>query len=89
MAAILVTYDLNKLGQDYAALDEVLDSYPTHWRFQRSAWIIDTDETEFDVASKLAALMDSNDVLFVTRVAETASWWGYDEEGDRWFQSVI
>lgn len=90
MAAVLVIYDLPKLGQNYKCIKEKIEQhYPTHWRFQQSAWVIETRDSEEDVCNRLSACLDDNDKLFATRIAETSAWIGYDDQGTQWLASVI
>ena len=89
MAALLISYDLNAQGQNYACITKKLEAYETHWRFQRSVWMIQTDESELELATKLSACLDANDDLFIIRVAKTSAWAGFAPEGDEWFETVI
>ena len=89
MAAYLVTYDLNANGQNYKCLDKALTELATHWRFQKSAWLVDWTGTAFDLANQLQSCLDSNDILFVTRVTEDSAWCGYDEPGSAWIRALL
>jgi hypothetical protein len=65
MTAILVTYDLNKSGQNYEEVEKVLKSYPKWAKVATTTFIIITDETCTNVANKVNSKIDSNDELLV------------------------
>lgn len=88
MAALIVTYDLKKQGQNYSCIINKLKSYPTHWHMQGSVWIIQTNETPVQVRDKLKSCLDPNDNLFVGLLAAGA-WEGFDEASGKWLKTVI
>jgi hypothetical protein len=45
MPAFLVTYDLNKPGQNYDGLIEELKKTAGWWHYMKSTWILSTSET--------------------------------------------
>lgn len=89
MTNYVVTYDLNTPGQDYASLIEHLKKYPTHWRFQKSAWIVGPADSAYAVADGARRFMDTNDRLFVQALSQDSAWWGYPEGGSKWIQGVV
>ncbi len=88
MAALLVAYDLKKVGQNYDCITKKLKAYASHWHMQGSVWVIQTEETAVQVRDKLRLCLDSNDNLFVARLTETA-WEGFDAAATKWLKSVI
>lgn len=90
MTALLIVYDLNSSGQNYQLLtNKIEQSFAKRWRFQRSAWLVESSVNEYDVASMLEQCIDSNDTLFVTRASSTSAWCGYTQEGTDWITSVL
>jgi hypothetical protein len=89
MAAYLVTYDLNQVGQNYDCIIKKLEAYPTHWHMQKSVWIIQTDATAYQVAEHLESCLDSNDNLFVTQVTANSAWSGFSDQASNWVRQVI
>lgn len=88
MANYVVTYDLNSPGQNYAGLIKHLESYPDHWHFQKSAWIVGPASSAYAVADAAKEFMDPNDRLFVQRVTGDSAWWGYQKQGSDWLLAV-
>lgn len=84
----LVTYDLNRPGQNYAKLYAALGTYPDNWHYQESAWIVGPAATSFEVAEFLRPYVDANDSVLVTALTEDTSWFGLGPEGDAWIQAV-
>lgn len=88
MANYLVTYD-RKPGVDYGPLHKHLDSYPTHWHLQQSVWIVGPANSAYEVADATKEFLDDKDLLLVQAMTEDSAWWGYDDDGDAWIQSIL
>jgi hypothetical protein len=88
MANYLVIYD-RKPGLDYGPLHKHLEGYPTHWNFQKSAWIVGPAESAYIVANEARQHLDAKDLLFVQAVTPDSAWWGYDQQGSDWIASVV
>ena len=73
----LVTYDLNRPGQNYSELYEQLRSLGESQHPLESTWFIKTADivTANDVYSKLRELIDEKDTLFVVEIT------GSDRQG--------
>ncbi|WP_394888474.1 hypothetical protein ACG873_24965 [Mesorhizobium sp. AaZ16] len=69
MAVYIVTYDLNAPKKDYAPLLAAVRKY-IHCYALKSAFFIDTVETEMTVATKLMKLVDANDSLYVMEISQ-------------------
>lgn len=89
MSSYIVAYDLYQSGQNYQCLINKLKEYPTRWHMQRSVWIIETSETAVQVRDKLSACLDSNDKLYVGKLAGEAAWTGYSDEVSRWIKERV
>lgn len=73
MAVLLVTYDLDKPGQDYTDVLNTIKSYP--WaRLSESCYAIETSESPRSIFTKLTKYLDSNDQLYV--ITLTRPWSG-------------
>ncbi len=74
----LITYDLNKEGQDYenviAAIKSASDgNWCTYWK---SSFLIRSDlQTADDVSIKITPYLDSNDALIVMEVTPNYQGW--------------
>ena len=89
MNLYLVSYDLKQQGQNYTCITKKLEDLGTHWHFQQSVWLVQWGGNAYDLATELEACLDSNDVLFVTRVTSDSAWSGYPDEGTQWIASLI
>jgi len=77
MAALLVTYDLRKPGQDYSDFYNVIKSYS--WaKLSESSYAIATTETPEAVYDKLSPHIDKGDQVFI--VGLVANWFGFGPE---------
>lgn len=89
MANYVIVYDLNKPGQNYPDLIKHLESYSTHWHFQKSGWIVGPSDSAFAVADAAKQFLDAKDLLFVQQLTDDSAWWGYDQAGSDWIGSAI
>lgn len=67
MSVLLVSYDLNRPGQNYAGLIQAIERY-THCKALYSMYFIDTAEDPATVRDKLMKLIDKGDQLYVMRL---------------------
>jgi hypothetical protein len=74
MGVYIVTYELRKPGKDYKSLYDYLKGF-THCHNSTSCWFIDTTQTTEQVRDGGNAHIDSNDILFVGKLAY--DWHGY------------
>jgi hypothetical protein len=72
MACLLVTYDLNRPGQDYHGLWAYLRQYQAR-RILLSVWVLKTEKTAANLLAEMTEhLLDNNDKVFVCSLA--GSW---------------
>lgn len=69
MALYVVSYDLID-NKDYSKLHTTLESYPEHKRIVRSTWVIASNKLTSEVYDHLTECTDSDDILFVARLAD-------------------
>ncbi len=74
MAVLLVTYDLNKPGQDYSDFYKVIKSY-TWARLSESSYAIATSKATKTVYEELAPHIGRGDQLFVIGLEN--NWHGF------------
>ena len=72
---LLVTYDLNRPGQDYPGLYDALKSSEWWWHHLDSTWIIKTDYGPQHWYNKLETVIDKNDHVFICELKR--NYWGY------------
>ena len=65
MAIKVISYDLNKPGQDYDGLYDTIKSYASWAHPMKSIWFVSTSKTTNEVYKKIAALLDKGDHIFV------------------------
>ncbi len=83
MAKYIITYDLRAPGRNYDALFERIKSYGTWAHILESSWAVVTTQSAVQVRDYLAAVMDSNDGIFVGALGATA-WKGIDPKVSEW-----
>jgi hypothetical protein len=67
MAIILVTYDLKSPHRNYQPVHDYLKRF-TYCKGMESVWLLDTTTPVGTIRDSLQAVVDSNDVVFVTRL---------------------
>lgn len=73
MAVLLITYDLNRPGQDYADVHTIIKSY-AYVKLSESSYAIETSATPSVIFQRLKPYLDSNDTLYV--ITLTRPWDG-------------
>ncbi|XZM32559.1 hypothetical protein ACSXAY_11595 [Clostridium perfringens] len=66
----LVTYDLNKSGQNYSKLYDTLKSFPSWCHCTDSTWLIESHSDSKTIHEKLKSSLDSNDSILIIRVSK-------------------
>lgn len=89
MATYIITYDLNKSGQNYNCIIKKLEAYGTHWHAQGSVWLLVTDQSATQIRDHLGACLDDNDELFVARLSGEAAWRGYSTQISEWLKKFL
>jgi hypothetical protein len=73
MAVYVISYDLNAPGQDYSSLIGALVRARAV-RFQRSAWLTESNQSAIEIRDALLTYMDNGDSLMVAEIALGADW---------------
>jgi hypothetical protein len=73
MKVYLISYDLDKPGQNYEQLIARLKAHGA-FRVLMSQWALGTNWNAKQLRDDLAPYIDSNDRLLVTQVTDWASW---------------
>ncbi len=91
MSAVLIAYDLHKIGQRYTALrDLIKKTFPNPWNALESTFIVNTTLSPVQIRELLVPALDSNDSLLV--VALTPYGWatlGMPASANEWLQSNV
>lgn len=88
MTVYCVSYDLNKSGQDYSGLYDALKSYNDWWHYLDSTWLVETNQSAYQVFSKLQPHIDKNDTLLIIEVTANYSGW-FSEEAWEWIRRNV
>lgn len=68
MAVLLITYDLNKPGQDCEKILEFIKSSSASAKLSESSYAIKTDETPQEVFQKLTPFLSDSSRLFIVNL---------------------
>lgn len=72
MSAVLIAYDLHKMGQRYAALRKlIIETFPGSWNCLESTFIVDTNWSPVQVRDLLRSKLDANDELLVVALVKS------------------
>jgi len=66
----LITYDLNKTGQNYSGLYEAIKKLGSWWHHLDSNWLVETNFNATQISNFLNAQIDKNDSLLIIRVTK-------------------
>ena len=70
MAVFLVSYDLNKHGQNYTNLINAIKTCETYIECLHSQWLISTNDNISSVYEYLKSKIDNNDLLLITPIVQ-------------------
>jgi hypothetical protein len=74
-----VAYDLNVPGQHYDKVIAEITRTP-HLKILRSSWLVDTNEAAPTLRTRIMAVADQNDRLFISQVTgNNDGWLGQDQ----------
>jgi len=76
MSVLLVTYDLNRTGQNYTDLLKFIKTHDAWARLSESSYVIETYETPDDVYNKIKKIVDDNDDFFIISLKQPWQGWG-------------
>ena len=81
----LITYDLNKPGQDYPALYDSIKKMGAWWHHLDSTWLVDTTLTAAEIRDQIREAIDPGDHILVVRFgSEWASF--LPQRGNDWIR---
>ena len=90
MRTLLIGYDLNRPGQDYADIINYLKTMPTWWHHLDSTWLVRTTITSVEMRDKLRQYIDDHDEVLVLDVTGDA--WatiGIGADGVQWLRNNL
>lgn len=90
MGALLISYDLNKPGQDYDALyDAIKELGSFWWHYLDSTWVVATHLTPTVASERLRAVLDASDRLLVINVTNDAYDGWLQQEAWDWLKQHV
>lgn len=89
MSALLITYDLNRPGQNYSDLHEAIKSLGKWWHYLDSTWIVSGTLTPSQASAKIQPTIDKNDRLLIIEVTSQASQGWLPEKAWEWIQTNV
>ena len=87
MKKYLISYDLDKPGQDYSRLTKELERLGAT-KILYSEWVVRGQWTAVQLRDHLMAFIDSNDMLLVVGLTGEAAWTSLMVSNDRFKQSI-
>ncbi len=90
MAVYLVSYDTQK-ENNYPGLEGRLERFSRWARPLSSQWLVESDDTAYDIAGELKTYIDRDDRLLVSQITAEVSWYNLqigDEAMLQWQDSV-
>ena len=70
MAVFLVSYDLNKQGQNYTNLINAIKTYDAYTKCLHSQWLISTNDNIDSVYVYLSNKIDTDDLLLISPIVQ-------------------
>ncbi len=89
MSAFIISYDLNKPGQDYSSLYEEIKTLGSWWHNLDSTWVVDSSLSAKQIRDRLWAKMDNNDAILVVKSAGEGAWNGFDDSASKWLKDHL
>ncbi len=87
--SMLISYDLNRPGQDYETLIKAIKALGGWWHHLDSTWIVKTTSTAVQVRDTLRRHIDANDELLVVVLTGEGAWAGFDVKGSKWLKENL
>lgn len=90
MAAYIVTYDLNRSGQDYKRIEAAIMTFAGYAQVATTTWIVIAfGITAVAIADVLRKASDRNDEIFVAELTRDLAWNGLGDALDTWIRENI
>ncbi len=70
----IITYDLNKPGQDYTTLINEIKKYD-FIKVMESTWFVKSIKSADEISNSLKRFIDNNDRLFVSEITSNCQGW--------------
>ena len=71
----VISYDLNKPGQNYSGLFKAIKNLGSWWHYLDSTWLVDSSLTATKISDILNTKIDKNDSLLIFRLGKDKNGW--------------
>lgn len=88
MSIYMISYDLNKPGQNYEDVRKVIESFGAWCHYLESTYLIKTSSSIFDVESAISKHLDGSDRLLVCEVVKPIRGWLSDKQW-KWIEENL
>lgn len=86
----IITYDLNKIGQNYDALYKKIISLGEAIRPLQNLWLIESRYEAETIRDQIMSVVDSNDSVFVARLYDRTSYSAWmDLKAHEWLEAKL
>lgn len=89
MKSYLITYDLNRSGQNYTILVEKLKSFERYQHCMDSIWLVRTTDSAVQIRNFLKPCIDQNDELLIVELNSEAAWIGLGKRCVEWIKENL
>ncbi|MGE0251228.1 MAG: hypothetical protein AB7G80_01085 [Dongiaceae bacterium] len=89
MPAYLITFDLNRTGQNYDGLKRAIESYGLCRKIATTTFVVISNKSSAAIVDHLLSYIDNNDEIFVGRLAGEAGWYGLGDNTTAWLQENL
>ncbi len=88
MTVLLITYDLEKPGQNYPEILKFIKSHGSWAKFSESSYAIKTQDTPDDTMKKLKPFLDKTSRIFVVTLTSPHAGFGADKVSG-WLDDIL
>lgn len=83
----VISYDLNKEGQNYEGLYKAIKECGAWWHYLDSTWLIGTSRNARQIYDVLKDKIDKNDTLLIMKAADDYAGW-LSEDASAWINDA-
>lgn len=84
-----VTYDLNKVGQDYPSLYRKIEGLGQSFHALQNLWLLSTNYSADTVRDELRKVIDANDMVFVAQLYKGSYSGWMSVEAHKWLEARL
>lgn len=89
MASYIITYDLNRAGQNYESIEKAIKAYGTWVKIATTTFVVRSDNDSASIRDHLRQQIDANDELFVGKLSGEGAWFGLAEKISQWLKEHL